>query len=356
MIEDARVLREGFVPSDIIHRDGETNALTRVLDPVTAGTAADPVLVTGPSGAGKTTLTKFVVDRLRETALDVESVHVNCWQSYSHFRVVYKILEGLGKTIDVHRQSTPQDELLNRLAAYDGPPVIVTLDEADQLEEARVIYDLYRLDAFSFILVTNSEEELLSGLDERVRSRLQTAETIHFDRYTVDELTDILSDRATHGLAPEAIDREQLRRIADAAAGDARVELSILRSAARRADCQSAARITAEHIEAAIPEAKREVRSKNLDSLRQEQRHLLDILAEAGELSPSDLYDRYTDRVEDPRTKWTVRSWLQKLAHYNLVEAYGSGPNRTYRTRNVASPSIPPMACSTVASRFASVC
>lgn len=338
MIEDARVLREGFVPSDVIHRDAETNSLTRVLDPVTEGMAADPVLVTGPSGAGKTTLTKFVVERLRETTLDVAAVHVNCWQAYSHFRVVYKILEGLGKTVDVHRQSTPQDELLDRLAAYDGPPVVVTLDEADQLEEARLIYDLYQLDTFSFILVTNSEEELLSGLDERVRSRLQTAETIHFDRYHVDELTDILADRAAHGLAPGVIDREQLQRIADAAAGDARVGLSILRSAARRADKQGAGRITTDHIQAAIPEARREVRSKNLDSLRQDQRLLLDILADAGELSPSVLYERYTDRVDDPRTRRTMRSWLQKLTHYNLVEATGKGPNRTYRMRDVASP------------------
>jgi Cdc6-like AAA superfamily ATPase len=197
---------------------------------------AEPVVITEPSGAGKTTIAKFVVARLRETVLDIESVHVNCWQSYSRFKAIYRILEGLGKTVDIHRQSTPHDELLDRLARYTGPPVVVTLDEADQFDDARLAYDLYRLDAFSFIMISNREEDLLADLDERVQSRLRTAETIHFDRYGIDELTDIVAARADHGLVPEAITREQFRWIADAAAGDARVGLNILHTASPRVD------------------------------------------------------------------------------------------------------------------------
>ncbi|WEL22632.1 Cdc6/Cdc18 family protein [Halorhabdus sp. BNX81] len=331
MIEDARVLREEFVPNDVVHRDGEVDALSAVLEPVVEGQPPESALLTGPSGAGKTTIAKFVVGRLRETALDVESIHVNCWQSYTRFKALYRILEGLGRTIDVHRQSTPHDELLDRLEAYDGPPVIVTLDEVDQLEDGHLIYDLYRLPAFAVVLITNDEEELLAGLDERVRSRLHTAQTIHFDRYDVDELTDIMADRVDHGLSADAVDFDQLRWIADAAAGDARVGLSILRSAARRADRDGADAIAASHIEAAIPEARQEVRSRALDALHKEQRKVFEILQKSDGLPPREVYDRYVAAVTDPRTKRTVRSWLQKLEQYNLVEADGSGPTRTYR-------------------------
>jgi orc1/cdc6 family replication initiation protein len=330
MITDARVLREEFVPADVVHRDAEVNALSRVLEPISDGEDARPALVTGPSGVGKTTITKFVVGRLKESLLDIESVHVNCWQSYTRFGAIYAILEGLGQTLDVHRRSTPHDELLEKLAAYDGPPVIVTLDEVDQLDDARLVYDLYRLDNFSFVLVTNDEEQLLADLDERVRSRLQTAETIHFDRYHVEELTDIIAARAEHGLVQNAITTEQLAWIADAAAGDARIGLSILRSAARRADQANADTITPEHIQAAIPEGRHEVRSRTLDTLRPGQRLVYEIVEEHDQLSPKEIYEAYADRASDPRTKRTVRSWLGKLTKYNLLEAQGSGPNRVY--------------------------
>jgi orc1/cdc6 family replication initiation protein len=330
MIEDARVLREGFVPNDVVHRDHEVNALSRVLDPLTRGEPTEPVLVSGPSGVGKTTITKFVVSRLREEVLDVETVHLNCWQAYSRFKATYEVLRELGESVDIRRQSTPHDELLDRLNTYDGPPVIVVLDEADQLEDARLIYDLYRLPQFAMILVTNDEEQLLSGLDDRVRSRLHTAETVHFDSYHTNELVDILAARVDHGLVHDAVSDTHLFEMAEVAGGDARVGLSILRSAARQADQEGVERLSDAHVEAAIPEGHRDVRSKNLNTLRPQQRNLYEILVEAGELAPKELYERYHDRVEDPRTKRTMRSWLQKLAHYDLVKASGEGPSRTY--------------------------
>jgi orc1/cdc6 family replication initiation protein len=330
MTEDARVLREGFVPKDVIHRDHEVNALSRVLDPLARGEPTEPALVSGPSGVGKTTITKFVVSHLREEVLDVVTVHLNCWQAYSRFKATYEVLRELGESVDIRRQSTPHDELLNRLNTYEGPPVIVVLDEADQLEDARLIYDLYRLPRFAMILVTNDEEQLLSGLDDRVRSRLHTAETVHFDSYHTRELVDILAARIDHGLVHDAVSDEKLHRMADAAGGDARVGLSILRSAARQADQESVERLSDDHVEAAIPEGRNEVRTKNLNTLRSQQRDLYEILVDAGELAPKELYDCYCERVEDPRTKRTMRSWLQKLAHYDLVAASGEGPSRTY--------------------------
>jgi hypothetical protein len=36
---------------------------------------------------------------------------VNCWQNHSSYRALFRILEQLGRTVDVHRQSTPQDVL-----------------------------------------------------------------------------------------------------------------------------------------------------------------------------------------------------------------------------------------------------
>ena len=59
MIQDARFLRAGFVPSEVVHRDPEVNHLSSVLEPLARGETADTALITGPTGSGKTCIAKF---------------------------------------------------------------------------------------------------------------------------------------------------------------------------------------------------------------------------------------------------------------------------------------------------------
>lgn len=331
MISDARVLRSEFVPRDVEHRDAEVNTLSRVLDPLTHGEPADPAILLGSSGAGKTCIAQFTLQQLRQAVLDIEYQYINCWQNYSGYRVLYRILEGLGKTVDIHRQSTPKDELLERLRQYDGSPCVVILDEADQLEDKRILYHLHTLSQFPIILIANEETEIFARTDDRVRSRFVGAERIRFDRYTVAELVGIMEARVRWRLEPDVIETETLRHIADAAAGDARAALSILRSAARRADRKGAERIDTATVDAAIPTAREEVRQKNVDTLTPHQRALYDCITEAGELEPATLYDEYRERVDEPKSDRTVRNYLQKLARYDLIEIEGTSRDRRYR-------------------------
>ena len=74
MIQDARVLQDEFIPKEVGHRNQEMNELSRALDPVTRNEPAETVFLYGPSGAGKTCLARFALDRLRETVLDLNSL------------------------------------------------------------------------------------------------------------------------------------------------------------------------------------------------------------------------------------------------------------------------------------------
>jgi orc1/cdc6 family replication initiation protein len=331
MITDARVLQPEFIPREVAHRDAEVNHLTGAFDPVTRGEPAETAMLFGPSGVGKTCIAKFTIDRLRETVLDVNHQYVNCWQNYTRFRVLYRVLEGIGQTVDVHRQSTPKDELLERIHQYDGPPYVVVLDEVDQLQDKRLLYDLYRTRNVSLVLVANREEELFSELDDRLASRLHSSTRIRFDKYGLDELVSILSDRVRWGLSEDVVDTDQLARIADAAAGDARVAIGILRSAARQAEREGVDRITPATVGAAIPEARAKLRQKDVEKLTPDQQAVYEIVVEQGEIAPGDLYERYERRVDDPKTRRTVRNYLSKLAQYNLVRAEGERRGRTYR-------------------------
>ncbi|USZ67383.1 orc1/cdc6 family replication initiation protein [Halorussus salilacus] len=331
MITDARVLRTGFVPHEVEHRDAEVTHLTEILAPLTDGDPADTTLLLGPSGVGKTCLAKHTAQKLRQEVLDVEYQYVNCWQNFSEFRTLYRILEGLGKTIDIHRQSTPRDELFERLRTYDGPPCVVILDEADQLEDKNLLYHLHELPQFSMLLIANREQELFASADERLTSRLTGCERVRFDRYAPDELVSIMDARVRAGLEDDVISREQLRRVADAAAGDARVALSILRTAARQAHRNYEPEITDEIVDASIPRARAERHQKDVETLKPHQRTLYEIIEEHGEISPSDLYEEYKSRMDDPKTDRTVRNYLSKMDQYDVIEAEGTSRDRTYR-------------------------
>ncbi|MDL0138983.1 MULTISPECIES: Cdc6/Cdc18 family protein [Halobacterium] len=331
MITDARVLQPEFVPQEVKHRDNEVNYLSSILEPVTDGSRIDPTLLYGPSGVGKTCIAQFLTEELRRNVVDLNTQYVNCWEDYTRFKTLYQLLNGIGETVDIHRQSTPRDVLLDRLRAYDGPPYVVILDEVDQLQDKDLLYDLYRIPTLSLILIANREEELFTPLDDRLQSRLRNANRIHFTAYSNDELVSILHDRVQWGLAENTIRDAELRQIADRAAGDARVAIGILRKAARTAASQGADRIHSELVADAVSEAKLEIERKTLDRLTPHQKVLYEIVTEAGEIDPSALYTAYQDRVDDPKSERTVRNYLSKLEHYNLIVTDGNTKARTYR-------------------------
>jgi Cdc6-like AAA superfamily ATPase len=339
MIRDARTLQPEFVPSEVRHRDGEVDALEAALEPITRGEPAEIPFLYGPSGTGKTCIAKHMVTSLRESVVDINHQYVNCWRAHAPFRALYRILDGIDRAVDIHRQSTPHDELLDRLEQYDGPPYIVILDEVDQLEDKHPLYDLYHNSQITMVLIATQQEDLFADLDSRIASRLHGAETIRFRPYSDDQLVTILEDRVQWGLEDGAITNSRLERVADAAAGDARIAISILRDAARRARQSKADTITDDILTEAIPTGHQEVRQADLDSLKPVQRTLYDIIHSHGELPAQQLYTEYEDRTDSETRvgRRQLRRHLNKLADYSLIRINGATRNRRYSTVHTGS-------------------
>lgn len=165
-------------------------------------------------------------------------------------------------------------------------------------------------------------------------SHLQPSTRIYLESYTDSELVSIPKDRVRWGLQPDVISEGQLELIADVAAGDARVAIGILRVAARRATQQNRERIPTDIIRNAVSEAKAEVRQKTEEKLTPDQRFLYNIITDHGPIAPGELYERYQAEADAPKTKRMVRNYLQKLCHYNLVEADGKNRGRTYQPKS----------------------
>ena len=166
MIRNARVVQQEFIPGEVKHRDAEVSHLSDTLRPLSTGNGRPtPSFLCGPSGAGKTCIARYTVNQLRENVVELNHQYVNCWEDYSRFKTLYRILDGINKTLDIHRQSTPRDELLDRLRSYDGPHYVVILDEVDQLQDKDVLYDLHRTRNLTMILIANPQENVFNFLD-----------------------------------------------------------------------------------------------------------------------------------------------------------------------------------------------
>ncbi len=332
MLVDARVLDEDEHPPMelVVHRNAEKNTIAEALRPVVDGRNPEHLFLYGPSGVGKTTFARVATERLREETLGVRTGYINCWKDHSRYKVLFTAVEQLTNYAAIHRHSTPRDELIDiLLEELDGPAILI-LDEADQLDDYNTLYDLHMVPRLSLILVANRDIELLAELDDRVRSRIQTAHQVPFDRYGDDQIFGILEKRTEYGLVDGAVSTSLLKYVARAAEGDARRAIAILRVAVDIAESRGYERLTEEIVGDAIPEARKEVRQKNLSMLTKHQRVLYEVLEEESR-NQTNLYEEYCNRVDDAVTRRTVRSHLQKMEQYHLLTHERKGREKIYR-------------------------
>lgn len=332
MIVDARALDVEAVPSEILRRNAELNALSSALEPLLNGHRGEHSIVYGPSGSGKTACARYTLHQLRQSLLDVRTQYINCWQHSSRFATLLQLVDGVGQSMDIQQHSTPHDELLRRLRRAEDRPYVVILDEADQLDDRDgILYELTQLEHVHFILIANREQDLFQGLDRRVVSRLRGCQTLEFDPYPPDVLADILERRAEIGLESGAVYRDVLEEIAEISAGDARVAIRTLAEGAKQAS-HDGRRIRMEYVERANVDAQDSLRQKAISQLTRHQRVLYETMRDGGcaEWTIGGIFEPYAETVDEPKSKKTVKRYLKKMAHYNLIDFDGDAKGRRY--------------------------
>lgn len=333
MIVDERVFADDHLPQQILHRGTETRSLLRALGP-TADPRRGDAIVYGPSGVGKTALTRSTIRRLSEER-GIQTAHVRCLGA-SAATVARELLEQLPGPDPA--MNTPQEDLCLMLRERVDEPLVVVLDEADDLARTDVLSRLFDVPEISVVLVCHDVDSWLAAADPRVRRRLSGTE-IHLRRYGVDALADILEERARVGLVKDAIGRRVLEAIADEVAGVARDGIQTLRSAAELAERRGRDHIGDDLVDEAYEAAMHRIREHNLASLPFHHQLLYELLRVEDGLHGAELHERYDDVAEDvyagrpltPVNKASRRRHLRKLRDYDLVEAVGENRNREYR-------------------------
>ena len=150
---------------------------------------------------------------------------------------------------------------IRKLARKDSTHVIVILDEVDRLLRKSgndVIYQLLRIDedqatSGTLSLIMISQEQVLDLLEGAVISRLGTSSLVKFSPYDVNQLYQIVEQRAKLTIKPGSYDEEILRLIAEGSEqyGDARRVIESLNNAVLKAESEGRSNLEMDDVQQA---------------------------------------------------------------------------------------------------------
>ncbi|MDS0280007.1 AAA family ATPase [Halomicroarcula sp. S1AR25-4] len=329
MITDPSVFKDDHFAT-LKHREGKLSELLRAWEPAASGDTAADVMLFGPQGVGKTLLARHGLQRIQHEA-DVDSAHVGCL-GLSTAGILREVLCQLPG--EDPYPTMPKEDLDLTLRERVDEPVIVVLDEADDLPEQNALDRLCEVPKLSVVIVCHERARWLSRVSGDVRHRL-TGQEIGLDKYGTEELADILYARAREGLEYGAVDRDTLERLADIAGGVARTGIFRLHASAALAERRRHETIQPPDVDQSAALANRWMLENNLASLGLHHHILYELIRRSDGLSSSALHDRYTavaDTVYEgeeltPVNQSTRRAKLRKLREYDLV-TYTGGENR----------------------------
>ena len=334
MMIDRRYFLPDHLPRSLPHRDAEQKDFAEALRPAIEGHRADDVLLSGPSGVGKTVLARCMVNKLQHhTGAHFDRIRCVPMTDAS---ILYKAIADHPRDTAVHR-NTPKDELLETLQEIVSIPYILVLDEADDLPRLDLLADLYRVPKLSIVAICHDPEEWRSRAQQTIGERF-TMTNIHLDTYDTDELLDILAPRVEHGLEEDVVTDAQLQRIAKSVDGTARFAITALQAAAELADERNHDSIHDADVDDSFELAREKMRLEQLRSLSLGHHVVYEIIRHGSGLTGAEIDERYeaiagdvyTERDQEPVSERQLQNYRTKLLEYDLIDYNGSNRWRRY--------------------------
>ncbi|MFH0957005.1 MAG: AAA family ATPase [Candidatus Aenigmatarchaeota archaeon] len=334
IVRDVRVLTEQFIPTRILYREGQLYAIRDGMKSLLEGQGTRHMFVHGPPGTGKTCTARYVSGELESYSSDIVQSYNNCWENSSRFRILYNVLRDVTGSPFIHRKGTPTDEILDSIRReLETKKCVVILDEVDKIEDDLVLYDLSTMKNVCFLMIANSATAL-HAVDNRIRSRLLSAVNIEFPAYKTQEIAGILKDRAEWGLFPGAMKGAQVERIAQAAAGDCRAAIDMLRVASEEAERKGEERVSDETLTAALHSAGTFRRKESLGGLNSHQKLILEVVGGQESMDSGELFRKVLQLSEERGLEKivdrTFRGYAEKLVKGSMIKASGTGRWRKF--------------------------
>ncbi len=283
VFKDEAKLDINYVPRRLPHREKEYRLLMEFFNFLLKfpERMTQRVIITGEVGTGKTALAqRFGADTTLEAnkrGVNFRYVHVNCREYHGKLFLI------LQHAVSVFRPNFPKrgysaEEALETLMQSldeENAYIVLALDEFDTLierEGSEAVYKLTRLQemrhskAQRISLVTIIRDlKSTEKLDASARSTLQ-CNVIHLDRYSANQLTDILNERVAMAFERSTVPEDVVDLVASLAfseSGNARFAIELLWRAGKYAD--------AEDLDSVVPECVRKAVSSIIPTIRRSE-------------------------------------------------------------------------------------
>lgn len=349
IFRDKDALGESYRPEQIEERDTEIEEYMAALQPVVDGWEPNNIFIYGHPGVGKTAVTGYLLDLLREDIkeyddVDLSVISLNCKSLNSSYQVAVELVNKLRPTggeisSTGYPQQTVFKKLYSELEALGGT-VLIVLDEIDSIGgRDDLLYELPRARANDYLDETkvgmigiSNDFKFREQLDPRAQDTLCERE-LQFSPYDATELENILQTRADVAIADGAVDQGVLKYCAALAArdsGSARQALDLLRLAGEVAENNDADQIEERHVERARAKLEQERIEEGMRELTTHGRlALLAVVSKAAKdeapCRSRELYNDYTDLCEiagtDPLAQRSMHNHLSELRMLGILSA-----------------------------------
>ncbi len=287
VFKDEAKLDINYIPSHMPHRDKEIRLLMEFFSFLTRfpERMAQRVIITGDVGTGKTALCQRfggdITTEANKRSVKIHYVHVNCREYRGKVSLIIQ------HAVNVLRPNFPKrgfssEEILRTLLQNldeENSYMILALDEFDSIIETEgsdAVYSLTRLQEMranlpqriSLICIMRDLKPT-EHLDSSARSTLQR-NILHLEKYSKEQLLDILNDRVTMAFEPAVVSEETISLTADLAraeTGHARFAIELLWRAGKYADAEDLNEVTPECVRKAISSIIPMVQKSELNSL-----------------------------------------------------------------------------------------
>jgi cell division control protein 6 len=226
------VLSESYLPEYLLFRDKEVAQITKYLGRFLSGIQPGNLLIHGPPGTGKTHAIKIVAKNYNEFAneneINSKAVYINC-KDKTYYQTLVALLHSLG--VDFPERGFGTAEAVEALVKYlkeSDERYVFIFDEIDRLKKTykdkeepmnALVYRMSRLDELldksgPMIVMISNRTNIVEKIEHATMAKF-TPKVIYFRDYNIEELYQILLDRAKNALAPGSFSEMHIRYLAE---------------------------------------------------------------------------------------------------------------------------------------------